>query len=154
MNSRAVWAGRAAQGLGRSRLPCGSEARPPTKHKGGTFPERRGPQTGQKESTWFHFQVCTFLLEVRLDHVSASVLPQRMVFMLVRISGSMCDISRGVSPRPAQGALGSIVHHGLATLPRAVRLAGLNPLPAWSLIVSEVAPDDCIPREMGPCSHH
>lgn len=64
-----------------------------------------------------------------------------MVFMLIKFARNTLDVSSGVSTCPAQGALCSIVHHGLATPPRAIQVAGLNLLPAWSLIVSEVASD-------------
>lgn len=118
---------RTSQELGSYPFPCCSvEGRPPIKHKGVTSHEVQGPPEW-KESSWFQFQACTFLLEISLNHISASVLLQRKVFMLkIKFTGDTLDISSGISTCPAQGGLSSIVHHCLTTLPHAIQVAGFN----------------------------
>ena len=44
----------------------------PAKLEGVIFHEGQGPQRG-RESSWFHFQASSVLLDVNLDHISASV---------------------------------------------------------------------------------
>ena len=102
------------------------EGWPPTKLKVVTCHEDQGPPKGRERSQ-SQFQECTFLLDMSLDHVSASVLQQRKVFVLkIRLTGDTLAISSGISACPVQGSLSSTVHHCLTSLPHAIQVAGFN----------------------------
>lgn len=50
----------------------------------------------------------TFLLDMNLDHISASVFLQKTVFVLKRLAEDTLGISSGISAYPVQGGLSSI----------------------------------------------